>query len=64
MKFMLLIHQGATPTPGSDEWDALPEADKSAIYAAYERIKQAPGVSPGLAASHGGAIEFRPVVEW
>jgi len=21
MKYMLLIHQGTTPTPGSEEWD-------------------------------------------
>jgi len=30
MKFVLLIHQGPTPTlPGSDRWKALPEEQRS-----------------------------------
>jgi hypothetical protein len=48
MKYMLLIHQGTTPTPGSDEWDALPAEEKSAVYAAYQALNQTPGVSPGV----------------
>ena len=31
MKYMLLIHQGTTPLPGSEEWDALSEDAKGAV---------------------------------
>ena len=48
MKFMLLIHQGSTPTPPSEEWDRLSEDEKGEIYAAYKAIGETPGVSPGL----------------
>ena len=48
MKYMLLIHQGSTPTPPSDEWEALSEDEKGAVYAAYKAINETPGVSPGL----------------
>ena len=48
MRYMLLIHQGATPTPPSDEWDRLSEDEKGAIYGAYRAINETPGVSPGL----------------
>ena len=48
MKYMLLIHQGTTPTPPSEEWDRLPEDEKQAIYAAYKAINETPGVSPGV----------------
>jgi hypothetical protein len=48
MKYMLLIHQGTTPTPPSEEWEALSEADKGAVYGAYKAINETPGVSPGL----------------
>ncbi len=47
MKFMLMIHQGTTPTPPSKEWDELPEAEKGAVYADYRAINENPGVSPG-----------------
>jgi hypothetical protein len=48
MKYMLLIHQGATPLPGSDAWERLSEDEKGAIYGAYKAIGETPGVSPGL----------------
>jgi hypothetical protein len=118
MKYMLLIHQGSTPTPPSDEWESLSEDEKGAVYAAYGAINATPGVTSGLqlappetattvrvqdgktlttdgpfveikeaiggylhfeaddldaaielasripAASMGGAIEVRPIVEW
>jgi hypothetical protein len=48
MKYMLLIHQGTTPTPRSDEWETLSEEEKGAVYAAYKAINENPGVSPGL----------------
>ena len=31
MKFMLLIHQGTTPIPGSDAWDALSDDEKNGV---------------------------------
>ena len=118
MKYMLLIHQGTTPLPGSPEWESLPDADKNAVYAAYKSLNETAGVTAGLqmqapetattvrvadgrtlttdgpfvetkealggylffdaddidaaielasripAASMGGAIEVRPLVEW
>jgi hypothetical protein len=48
MKYMLLIHQGTTPTPPSQEWESLSGDEKGAIHAAYKAIGETPGVSPGL----------------
>jgi hypothetical protein len=49
MKYMLLIHQGDTPTPHTpDEWNRLSEDEQQAVYAAYQEINQTPGVSPGV----------------
>ncbi len=50
MKNMLLIHQGATPLPGSDEWESLTEEEKRAVYSAYKALNETPGVSPGFPA--------------
>jgi hypothetical protein len=48
MKYMLLIHQGTTPLPGSEEWEALSEQERGAVYGAYKAISETPGVSPGM----------------
>ena len=49
MKYVLLIHQGATPTPYSpDEWAKLSDDEQKEIYAAYAAINETPGVTPGL----------------
>jgi hypothetical protein len=118
MKYMLLIHQGDTPTPGTDAWETLSEDEKGAVYAAYKALNETPGFTSGQqmqgpemattvrvqdgrtvttdgpfveikeaiggycffeaedldaaievaaripAASMGGAIEVRPMVEW
>jgi hypothetical protein len=48
MKYMLLIHQGSTPLPGSDEWESLSQEEKGAVYADYQAINETPGVSPGV----------------
>jgi hypothetical protein len=48
MKYMLLIHQGTTPTPPSEAWDNLPEDEKGAVYAAYRSINETSGVTSGL----------------
>ncbi len=119
MKYMLLIHQGDTPTPRDpDAWSKLSPEEQGAVFSAYKEINETPGVSPGQqlgepdaattvrvkdgktlttdgpfvemkealggylffeaddldaaialaakipAASLGGAIEVRPIVEW
>jgi hypothetical protein len=118
MKYMLMIHQGTTPLPGSEAWDALSDDERNGVYAAYKALNETPGVTPGQqlaspdtattvrvqdgttlttdgpfvemkeaiggyllleaddldaaielaaripAASMGGAIEVRPIVEW
>jgi hypothetical protein len=48
MKYMLLIHQGSTPLPGSEEWNRLSEDEQKAVYADYKAINQTPGVTPGV----------------
>jgi hypothetical protein len=48
MKYMLLIHQGDTPTPRDPEaWGRLSEDEQKAVYSAYGAINETPGVSPG-----------------
>ncbi len=49
MKYMLLIHQGDTPTPRSpDDWATLSEDEQRAVYADYQAINETPGVTSGL----------------
>jgi hypothetical protein len=48
MKYMLLIHQGTTPLPGSAEWDSLSADEQGAVYAAYKALNETPGLTPGL----------------
>jgi hypothetical protein len=48
MKYMLLIHQGTTPLPGTDGWEKLSEDEQKAVYADYQAINQTAGVEPGL----------------
>jgi hypothetical protein len=48
MQYLMLIYQGTTPLPGTDEWNSLPEAEQKAIYADYGRLNQTEGVTPGL----------------
>jgi hypothetical protein len=119
MKYMLLIHQGTTPTPNdADAWARLSQDEQNAVYAAYKALNENPAVTTGLqmqapetattvrvqdgrtlttdgpfaelkeaiggylfveaddldaaialaatipAASMGGAVEVRPIVEW
>jgi hypothetical protein len=49
MKYMLLIHQGTTPTPNNDGWDTLSQEEKNGVFAAYQAINQTPGVTSGQA---------------
>ena len=48
MKYLLLIQQGDTPTPPSEEWERLSDDEKGAIFGAYKAINETAGVSPGL----------------
>jgi hypothetical protein len=49
MKYMLLIHQGDTPTPRSPEdWSRLSEDEQKAVYADYKAVSETPGVTPGV----------------
>jgi hypothetical protein len=49
VKYMLLIHQGTTPTPRDPEaWAQLPEDEQQAVFAAYQQLNQTPGVTPGV----------------
>jgi hypothetical protein len=47
MNYILLIHQGTTPTPGSDAWNDLSQEEQGAVYAAYQAINETPGFTPG-----------------
>ncbi len=54
MKYMLLIHQGTTPLPGTPEWEGLSADEQNAVYADYQAINQTPGVTPGLGLDNPG----------
>ena len=48
MKYVLLIHQGDTPTPDDPEaWGKLSEDEQMGVFAAYQEVNQTPGVTPG-----------------
>ena len=48
MKYMLLIHQGDTPTPRDPEaWAKLSQEEQQAVYRDYQAVSQTPGVTPG-----------------
>jgi hypothetical protein len=48
MQYVMLIYQGTTPLPGTDEWAALSEDEQKAIYADYGVLNQDPRVTAGL----------------
>ena len=49
MKYMLLIHQGTTPTPYDPEaWGKLSEDEQKAVFADYQALNQTAGVTPGV----------------
>ncbi len=47
MKYMLLIHQGSTPLPGTDAWNELSQEEQGKVYAAYKAVNETPGFTPG-----------------
>jgi hypothetical protein len=49
MKYLLLIHQGDTPTPHDREaWGRLSDDERNEIARAYQEINETPGVTPGI----------------
>ena len=48
MKYILLIHQGTTPLPGTEAWEDLSDDEKNGVYAAYKALNETPGFTPGL----------------
>ena len=48
MKYMLLIHQGTTPTPRDPEaWATLSPDEQSQVFADYKALNETSGVTPG-----------------
>jgi hypothetical protein len=55
MKYMLLIHQGDTPTPRDPEaWAKLSEDEQKAVVADYQAVNETPGVTSGLQLAEPG----------
>ncbi len=48
MKYMMLIYQGDTPTPPSEEWERLPDEQKAAVSADYKALNETDGVTTGM----------------
>ena len=48
MKYMILIHHGSTPIPGSPEWDTIPQEEQGRIYADWKALNETPGFTPGV----------------
>jgi hypothetical protein len=47
MKYMLLIHQGDTPVPGTPEWDRFSPDEQQAVYRDYQALNETAGVTTG-----------------
>jgi hypothetical protein len=48
MKYVLLIHQGTSPTPLDPEaWATLSDDEQQAVYADYNAVNATPGVTAG-----------------
>jgi hypothetical protein len=49
MKYMLLIHQGSTPTPRDPEaWGKLSQEEQMAVYTDYQAITENPHATSGM----------------
>ena len=48
MQFVLLIHQGTTPTRNSPSWSTLSEAEQQQIYADYAALNASQAMTSGL----------------
>jgi hypothetical protein len=47
MQFVLMIYQGTTPLPNTDEWSTLSKEEQQAIYADYTALNKTEGLTPG-----------------
>jgi hypothetical protein len=47
MQYVVLIYQGSTPLPGSEEWESMPADEQKQIYADYGKLNSQPGVTGG-----------------
>jgi hypothetical protein len=48
MKYMLLIHHGTMPVPGTPEWERLSADEQRAVYTGYQAVTDTPGVTGGV----------------
>lgn len=62
MQFVLIIYHGTSPLPGSPAWNALSEAERQAIYAAYTALNDDPRITlrlPPLAPNKATTVQVR-----
>jgi hypothetical protein len=62
MQFVLVIYHGTHPLPGSDAWNAMPEAEQQAIYADYGELNKTPGIAlrlPPIAPGKATTVQLR-----
>jgi hypothetical protein len=48
MKYMLLIHHGDTPVPGTPDWERFSEEEQRRVAADYQALNATAGVTPGV----------------
>lgn len=48
MQYVVLIHQGTSPTPRTPDWDTLSPEEQQQVFADYQALNRTPGVTPGL----------------
>jgi hypothetical protein len=48
MQFVLVIYHGDFPLPGSEGWQALPDAEKTRIYKEYADVNRTSGITTQL----------------
>ena len=46
MNYILLIHQGTSPVPGTEAWERLPEDEQKQVAADYRAVNETRGVTP------------------
>jgi hypothetical protein len=62
MQFVLIIYHGTSPLPGSPGWNALPEAERKAIYAEYTELNKTPSVTlrlPAMSPTTATTVQVR-----
>jgi hypothetical protein len=62
MQFVLIIHHGTSPLPGSAGWKALPESEHKAIYTDYAEINKEAGITlrlPPIAPDKATTVQVR-----